>query len=71
MKKTILKGKGILAVNDETNILVFLAEESKNYGVILDLARSCKEAMQKMACLTYDLAILDAMDAGCLHLLAL
>jgi len=71
MKKTILKGKGILAVNNERNILVFLADEAENYGVILDLARSCREAMQKMACLSYDLAILDAMDAGCLDLLAL
>ncbi|HMK33833.1 MAG TPA: response regulator [Desulfomonilaceae bacterium] len=61
MKKSILKGKEILAVDDDSDVLAILDEELEDYGVILDTATSYEEAMEKLASLTYDLAILDIM----------
>jgi CheY-like chemotaxis protein len=71
MKKTVLKGKEILAVDDEPDVLAVLAEELEDYGVILDPAGSYEEAVQEIASLTYDLAILDIMGVRGFELLSL
>ena len=69
MKKTILKGKQILAVDDETDILELIDEELEEYGVELDTATTYDEAVQKLDALTYDLAILDIMGVRGFELL--
>ncbi len=56
-----LKGKQILAVDDEQDVLDILGEELDDYGVELDRASSYEEAIQRLASLTYDLVILDIM----------
>ncbi|MGB6066130.1 MAG: response regulator [Desulfomonilaceae bacterium] len=56
-----LKGKQILAVDDEQDVLDILGEELDEYGVELDRASSYEEAIQRLASLTYDLVILDIM----------
>jgi CheY-like chemotaxis protein len=61
MKKSILKGKEILAVDDEADVLALIDEELEEYGVILDTATSYEGAVEKMARMTYDIAILDIM----------
>lgn len=70
MKKTILKGKEILAVDDEPDVLALLDEELEEYGVLMDTATSYEEAVEKMASATYDLAILDIMGVRGFDLLA-
>ncbi len=69
MKKSILKGKEILAVDDEPDILALLDEELEDYGVNLDTATSYQEAIEKLSSLTYDLAILDIMGVRGFELL--
>lgn len=69
MKKTILKGKQILAVDDETDILELIDEELEEYGVELDTATTYDDAVQKLDALTYDLAILDIMGVRGFELL--
>lgn len=61
MKNSILKGKEILAVDDERDVLEILDEELKEHGVTFDTASSYEEAIQKLSSLTYDLVILDIM----------
>ena len=67
-KESFLKGKHILAVDDETDILETIEEileESK-----VDTARDYKSASQKIKERKYDLAILDIMGVDGLQLLA-
>ncbi|MBM4328858.1 MAG: response regulator [Deltaproteobacteria bacterium] len=61
MKKEALRGKEILAVDDEPDVLEVLEEELSEYGVIMDKALSFEEAIRKLSSLTYDLVILDIM----------
>jgi CheY-like chemotaxis protein len=61
MPASILKGKGILAVDDEEDILEILAEELEDYKVDYDSASSYEEALGKIESYTYDLVILDIM----------
>ncbi len=61
MPASILKGKSILAVDDEKDILEILAEELEDYKVDYDSACSYEEALDKIASYTYDLVILDIM----------
>ncbi|MCL5125933.1 MAG: response regulator [Deltaproteobacteria bacterium] len=61
MPASILKGKSILAVDDEEDILEILAEELEDYKVDYDCAQSYEEALNKIASNTYDLVILDIM----------
>ena len=66
-KESFLKGKHILAVDDETDILETIEEileESK-----VDTARDYKSASQKIKERKYDLAILDIMGVDGLQLL--
>jgi CheY-like chemotaxis protein len=73
MKESILNGKSILAVDDESNVLVILEEE------ILTAAPKCKfekattyqEATQKLESKNYDVAILDIMGVRGFDLLDL
>jgi len=58
---SILKGKSILAVDDEEDILEILAEELEDYKVDYDSECSYEEALDKIASYTYDLVILDIM----------
>jgi len=71
MKKTILKGKDILAVDDDSDVLALIDEELEEYGIILDTAMSYEEAVEKMSRGTYDLAILDIMGVRGFDLLKL
>ena len=67
-KESFLKGKHILAVDDEADILETIEEileESK-----VDTARDYKSASQKIKEGKYDLAILDIMGVDGLQLLA-
>jgi len=67
-KESFLKGKHILAVDDEVDILETIEEileESK-----VDTARDYKSASQKIKERKYDLAILDIMGVDGLQLLA-
>ena len=61
MRGTLLKGKQILAVDDEADILELLDEELAEYKVVLDTATSYKEACRKLASYTYDIAVFDIM----------
>jgi len=70
MKKTILKGKDILAVDDEPDVLALLDEELEEYGVVLDTAASYEGAVAKMASMTHDLAVLDIMGVRGFELLS-
>jgi CheY-like chemotaxis protein len=60
-RKSLLKGKDVLAVDDEEDVLELIQEELEEYDVILATARSHDEAAEKIASLTYDLVILDIM----------
>lgn len=69
MAQNLLKGKQILAVDDERDVLDILAEELEDYGVILEKASTYEEAIQQMSSLTYDLIILDIMGVRGFELL--
>jgi len=71
MAKSILKGKDLLAVDDESDILEILDEELAEYEVILDTASSYDEAERKLSSFTYDLAVLDIMGVRGFDLLKL
>jgi CheY-like chemotaxis protein len=64
-----LKGKQILAVDDERDVLDILSEELDDYGATMDNASTYEEAIQKMSSLTYDLVILDIMGVRGFELL--
>jgi len=61
MAPNLLKGKQILAVDDEQDVLDILREELDECGVDFDGALTYEEAIQRIASLTYDLVILDIM----------
>lgn len=63
MKESILKGKAILAVDDESDVLTIIEEELRHEcpQCTLDKATSFEEATQKLAFHSYDLIILDIM----------
>ena len=63
MAESILKGKTILAVDDEPDVLKVLEEEIKEAcpDCFLNKATTYQEATERMASWTYDLVILDIM----------
>jgi CheY-like chemotaxis protein len=61
MAASLLKGKSILAVDDEEDILEIIAEELEDYKVDYDSASSYEVALNKISSFTYDLVILDIM----------
>ncbi len=69
MKKSILKDKEILAVDDESDILELIDEELEEYGVRLDTATSYDTAAEKLNASFYDLAVLDIMGVRGFELL--
>jgi len=73
MGGTILKGKRILAVDDEPDVLTVLEEEVKDVypDCQFDKATSYDEAVAKMASSTYDAVILDIMGVRGFDLLDL
>ncbi|MDD3472618.1 MAG: response regulator [Syntrophaceae bacterium] len=69
MKKSILKDKDVLAVDDESDILELIDEELEEYGVRLDTASAYETAVEKLNTSSYDLAILDIMGVRGFELL--
>jgi len=69
MPSKLLKGKHILAVDDEPDILDILDEELQDHEVELDRASTYEEAIQRMSSLTYDLVMLDIMGVRGFELL--
>ncbi len=69
MASNLLKGKHILAVDDEQDVLDIIREELDEHGVEFDSASACEEAIQRPASLTYDLVILDIMGVRGFELL--
>ena len=65
--ESILKGKRILAVDDEEDILETI--EDILDGVELETARNYEDASQKIAANRYDLVVLDIMGVNGLQLL--
>ena len=63
MNESILNGKSILAVDDESDVLAVLEEEVRGAckGCTLDKATTFDEASRKLTLHTYDLIILDIM----------
>ncbi len=63
MTESLLKGKTILAVDDEADVLTILEEEIKEAcsNCIFDKTTSYKEANERIAMFNYDLVILDIM----------
>ena len=63
MAESILKGKMILAVDDEPDVLTLLEEEIKEAcpDCFFDKVTTYKEAVERLASWTYDLVILDIM----------
>jgi CheY-like chemotaxis protein len=73
MQESILRGKRILAVDDEPDILDVLKEEilAAAPDCILETAASYEEASQQLISWTYDLVILDIMGVRGFDLLKL
>lgn len=71
MEKSPLKGKAILAVDDEPDVLDVLEDNLTGCGVKLDPATSYEEAREKIISLTYDLVVLDIMGVRGFDLLQL
>jgi len=71
MKKSILRNKRILAVDDEPDVLMVLEEEILDAcpNCQLDKATTYEEAAQFLASWTYDLIILDIMGVRGFELL--
>jgi len=63
MAESILKGKMILAVDDEPDVLTLLEEEIKEAcpDCFFDKVTTYIEAVERLASWTYDLVILDIM----------
>jgi CheY-like chemotaxis protein len=64
-----LRGKRILAVDDEADVLDIIKEELDQRGVELDTASSYQEAIEKLSSIKYDLVILDIMGVRGFELL--
>ena len=73
MKKSILEGKQILAVDDDPVFLEHLERKILEAGLKcrFDKVRTYIEAVEMMVSLTYDLVLIDIMDARSLDLLNL
>ena len=71
MEQSPLKGKEILAVDDEPDVLEVLEENLTGYGAKLDPATSYEEAREKIMSVTYDLIVLDIMGVRGFDLLQL
>ena len=73
MKESILKGKSILAVDDEPDVLTVLDEEIKEAcpTCTFDKATTYDEAVDKLKSQTYDVVILDIMGVRGFDLLEL
>jgi len=71
MNEDTLRGKRMLAVDDEPDILAVLGEELDKSGVQLDTATNFDEARQRMLSYSYDLVILDIMGVQGFDLLTL
>ena len=69
MASNFLKGKMVLAVDDERDVLEIIAEELEEYDVELDRASTFEDGLEKMSALTYDVAILDIMGVRGFELL--
>ena len=63
MAESVLKGKTILVVDDESDVLTVLEEEIKEVcpNAIVDKATTYKEATERLASWTYDLVVFDIM----------
>jgi CheY-like chemotaxis protein len=64
-----LKGRQMLAIDDEPDVLDILEEELRDLGVELDQASSHDEGLRKISSNTYDLVILDIMGVNGFELL--
>ncbi len=73
MKESVLKGKRILAVDDEPDVLAALEEEILQAcpDCRFDKATQYEEAVQKINSSTYDLIVLDIMGVRGFDLLQL
>ncbi|MFH1117266.1 MAG: response regulator [Pseudomonadota bacterium] len=69
MASVLLKGKRILAVDDEWDVLDILQDELEESQVHVGRASTYEEAVEKMAATAYDLVILDIMGVRGLELL--
>jgi DNA-binding response OmpR family regulator len=69
MASNLLKGKQILAVDDEQDLLDHLREVLDEHGVEFDSVSAYEEAIQRLASLTYDLVVLDIMGVRGFELL--
>jgi DNA-binding response OmpR family regulator len=69
MGEGILKGRRLLAVDDEPDILAVIGDELENYGVNLDTAQTYEGGIQLLSSYTYDLVILDIMGVRGFELL--
>ena len=70
MGEGVLKGKRILAVDDEPDILAVLRDELENHGVNVDTAQSYELGIQMLSSYTYDLVVLDIMGVRGFELLS-
>ncbi len=64
-----LRGKKILAVDDEDDVLDVIREELESLQVELDTATSYQEGIEKLSSTKYDLVILDIMGVRGFELL--
>ncbi len=73
MKRSVLEGKQILAVNDDPVVLQILEQKIVEAGLNcrLDKAMTYIQAVEMMVSLTYDLVVLDIMGVRGLDLLNL
>jgi len=69
MASILLKGKQILAVDDERDVLDILQEELEEHQVALDRAATFEDAIERISSLTYDLVIMDIMGVRGFELL--
>lgn len=69
MSGGFLKGRRVLAVDDEPEILDIVQEELEGYGVEVDRATSYGEGAQKVLSSSYDLVLLDIMGVEGFELL--
>lgn len=69
MASILLKGKQILAVDDERDVLDILQEELEEHQVVFDRAATYEDAIERLSSLTYDLVIMDIMGVRGFELL--